>query len=98
MELSPKRQSLTWFWGPGSRDTQTVQVPIPTCRASWGTKGPRLGVYWDYFGITQRVHIYYHYGIRSQKTIPIMVLGAQFRPNSIIVVYMDLLVIVPQEG
>ena len=26
---------------------------------------------------TQRVHIlYYHYGIRSQKTIPIMVFGA----------------------
>ena len=33
----------------------------------------------DYYGklryIPQRVYIYYHYGIRSQKTIPIMVLG-----------------------
>ena len=37
--------------------------------------------------LTQRVHIYCHYGIRSQKTIPTMVFGA----NSIIVVevYMD---------
>ena len=26
--------------------------------------------------LTQRVHIHYHYGIRSQKAIPIMVLGA----------------------
>ena len=26
--------------------------------------------------VTQRVHIYYHYGIRSQKTIHIRVLGA----------------------
>ena len=26
--------------------------------------------------VSQRVHIYYHYGIRSQKTIHIMVLGA----------------------
>ena len=25
--------------------------------------------------ITQRVHIRYHYGIRYQKTIPIMALG-----------------------
>ena len=36
--------------------------------------------------ITQRVHVYYQYGIKSQKTIPSMVLGS--KPNSIMVVYM----------
>ena len=35
--------------------------------------------------ITQRVHIYYQYGIRPPKTIPSRVLGL----NSITVVYMD---------
>ena len=35
--------------------------------------------------LTHRVHVYYNYGTRSQKTIPIMVLGL----NSAIAVYMD---------
>ena len=33
--------------------------------------------------LSQRVHIYYHYGIRSQKTIPIMVFGAEFHNSSV---------------
>ena len=36
--------------------------------------------------LAQKVHIHYNYGIRSQKTIPTMVLGFS---NSIIGVYMD---------
>ena len=32
---------------------------------------------------TQRVHIHYHYGIRSQKTIPTMVLGPYFHNRSV---------------
>ena len=32
---------------------------------------------------SHRVHIYYHYGIRSQKTIPIMVFEAKFHNSSV---------------
>ena len=38
---------------------------------------------------TQMVHICYHYGTKSQKTIPNMVLGMELGPISIIVAYMD---------
>ena len=33
--------------------------------------------------VPQRVHIHYHYGIRSQKTIPTMVLGPYFHNRSV---------------
>ena len=31
----------------------------------------------------QRVHIHHHYGIRSQETIPMMVLGTYFLNGSV---------------
>ena len=39
-----------------------------------------------YSQLTKSVHAHYHYGIRPQKTILIMVLGG---PSSIIVVYIN---------
>ena len=51
-------------------------------------KKPRFDQRFAGFGVpglvsnSQRVHIYYHYGIRSQKTIPIMAFGIQFHSSS----------------
>ena len=33
--------------------------------------------------LTRRVHLYYHYGVASQKTVPIMVLGAYFHNSRV---------------
>ena len=40
-----------------------------------GVGEPRTGIIYSLFWVMQRLHIWYHYGIRPQKTILIRVLG-----------------------